>query len=90
MTPDSPDLIEFNEAYAAQGFAGLGDLGFSDDDPRAYPNGGAIASGHSLGVSETRLATAAVNQLRQTGGRHALCAMCIGMGQGVAVVLERV
>ncbi|MBK9359789.1 MAG: 3-oxoadipyl-CoA thiolase [Rubrivivax sp.] len=84
------DVIELNEAFAAQGLAVLRDLGLQDDDPRVNPNGGAIALGHPLGASGARLATTAVNQLHKTGGRYALCTMCIGVGQGIAVVLERV
>jgi 3-oxoadipyl-CoA thiolase len=84
------DVIELNEAFAAQGLAVLRDLGLQDDDPRVNPNGGAIALGHPLGASGARLATTAVNQLQHSGGRYALCTMCIGVGQGIAVVLERV
>jgi 3-oxoadipyl-CoA thiolase len=84
------DVIELNEAFAAQGLAVLRDLGLRDDDPRVNPNGGAIALGHPLGASGGRLATTAVNQLHATGGRYALVTMCIGVGQGIAVVLERV
>ncbi len=88
------DVIELNEAFAAQGLAVLRDLGLQDDDPRVNPNGGAIALGHPLGASGARLATTAVNQLHAMnggrGGRYALCTMCIGVGQGIAVVLERV
>jgi acetyl-CoA C-acetyltransferase len=84
------DVIELNEAFAAQGLAVLRDLGLADDDARVNPNGGAIALGHPLGASGARLATTAVNQLHATGGRYALCTMCIGVGQGIAVVLERV
>ncbi len=84
------DVIELNEAFAAQGLAVTRDLGLADDDPRVNPNGGAIALGHPLGASGARLATTAVNQLYRTGGRYALCTMCIGVGQGIAVILERV
>ena len=84
------DVIELNEAFAAQGLAVLRDLGLADDDARVNPNGGAIALGHPLGASGARLATTAVNQLHRIGGRYALCTMCIGVGQGIAVVLERV
>jgi len=84
------DVIELNEAFAAQGLAVLRQLGVRDDDPRVNPNGGAIALGHPLGASGARLATTAVNQLHRTGGRYALCTMCIGVGQGIAVILERV
>ena len=84
------DVIELNEAFAAQGLAVLRMLGLQDDDPRVNPNGGAIALGHPLGASGARLATTAVNQLHKSGGRYALCTMCIGVGQGIAVILERV
>ncbi len=84
------DVIELNEAFAAQGLAVLRDLGLADDDARVNPNGGAIALGHPLGASGARLATTAVNQLHRRGGRYALCTMCIGVGQGIAVVPERV
>jgi acetyl-CoA C-acetyltransferase len=84
------DTIELNEAFAAQGLAVLRDLGLRDDDPRVNPNGGAIALGHPLGASGARLATTAVNQLHRVRGRYALCTMCIGVGQGIALVLERV
>jgi len=84
------DVIELNEAFAAQGLAVTRDLGLADDDARVNPNGGAIALGHPLGASGARLATTAVNQLQRIGGRYALCTMCIGVGQGIALVLERV
>ncbi len=84
------DVIELNEAFAAQGLAVLRQLGLRDDDPRVNQWGGAIALGHPLGASGARLATTAVNQLHKTGGRYALCTMCIGVGQGIAVILERV
>jgi acetyl-CoA C-acetyltransferase len=84
------DVIELNEAFAAQGLAVLRQLGVQDDDPRVNPNGGAIALGHPLGASGARLATTAVNQLHSIRGRYALCTMCIGVGQGIALVLERV
>jgi 3-oxoadipyl-CoA thiolase len=84
------DVIELNEAFAAQGLAVLRDLGLHDDDPRVNPNGGAIALGHPLGASGARLVTTAVNQLHASGGRYALCTMCIGVGQGIALVIERV
>ncbi len=90
LTMAQMDVIELNEAFAAQGLAVLRQLGVRDDDPRVNPNGGAIALGHPLGASGARLATTAVNQLHRTGGRYALCTMCIGVGQGIAVVLERV
>jgi 3-oxoadipyl-CoA thiolase len=84
------DVIELNEAFAAQGLAVLRDLGLADDDPRVNPNGGAIALGHPLGASGARLVTTAINQLHHSGGRYALATMCIGVGQGIALVLERV
>ncbi|MCV2362082.1 3-oxoadipyl-CoA thiolase [Paucibacter sp. DJ1R-11] len=84
------DVIELNEAFAAQGLAVLRQLGLADDDARVNPNGGAIALGHPLGASGARLLTTAVNQLERNGGRYALCTMCIGVGQGIAVVIERV
>jgi acetyl-CoA C-acetyltransferase len=90
LTLDQIDVIELNEAFAAQGLAVLRQLGLKDDDPRVNPNGGAIALGHPLGASGARLATTAVNQLHRSGGRYALCTMCIGVGQGIAVILERV
>ena len=83
------DVIELNEAFAAQGLAVLRDLGLADDDARVNPNGGAIALGHPLGASGARLATTAVNQLHRIQGRYALCTMCIGVGQGIALVIER-
>ncbi len=84
------DVIELNEAFAAQGLAVLRDLGLSDDDERVNPNGGAIALGHPLGASGARLVTTAVNQLHRIKGRYALCTMCIGVGQGIAMIIERV
>jgi 3-oxoadipyl-CoA thiolase len=90
LTLAQMDVIELNEAFAAQGLAVLRDLGLADDDPRVNPNGGAIALGHPLGASGARLVTTAVNQLHATKGRYALCTMCIGVGQGIALVLERV
>jgi acetyl-CoA C-acetyltransferase len=84
------DVIELNEAFAAQGLAVLRDLGLADDDARVNPNGGAIALGHPLGASGARLATTALNQLERIGGRYGLCTMCIGVGQGIALVIERV
>lgn len=90
LTMAQMDVIELNEAFAAQGLAVLRQLGVRDDDPRVNPNGGAIALGHPLGASGARLATTAVNQLHKSGGRYALCTMCIGVGQGIAVILERV
>lgn len=90
LTLDQMDVIELNEAFAAQGLAVLRDLGIADDDSRVNQWGGAIALGHPLGASGARLATTAVNQLHSLGGRYALCTMCIGVGQGIAVILERV
>ncbi len=90
LTIDQMDVIELNEAFAAQGLAVLRLLGLADDDARVNINGGAIALGHPLGASGARLATTAVNQLHKQGGRYALCTMCIGVGQGIAVILERV
>ena len=84
------DVIELNEAFAAQGLAVLRDLGLPDDDPRVNPNGGAIALGHPLGASGARLVTTAINQLHRSGARYALCTMCIGVGQGIALIVERV
>jgi acetyl-CoA C-acetyltransferase len=84
------DVIELNEAFAAQGLAVLRDLGLADDDSRVNPNGGAIALGHPLGASGARLVMTAVNQLHRIGGRYALCTMCIGVGQGIALIVERV
>ena len=86
---DQMDVIELNEAFAAQGLAVLRDLGLADDDARVNPNGGAIALGHPLGASGARLVTTAINQLERTSGRYALCTMCIGVGQGIALILER-
>jgi acetyl-CoA acyltransferase len=90
LSLDQMDVIELNEAFAAQGLAVLRDLGLKDDDPRVNPNGGAIALGHPLGASGARLVTTAINQLHRTGGRYALCTMCIGVGQGIALIVERV
>ena len=90
LTLAQMDVIELNEAFAAQGIAVLRLLGLQDDDPRVNAWGGAIALGHPLGASGARLATTAVNRLHATGGRYALCTMCIGVGQGIALVLERV
>ncbi len=84
------EVIELNEAFAAQGLAVLRDLGLADDDERVNPNGGAIALGHPLGASGARLVTTAINQLHRIRGRYALCTMCIGVGQGIALILERV
>ncbi len=90
LSLDQIDVIELNEAFAAQGLAVLRMLGLSDDDARVNINGGAIALGHPLGASGARLATTAVNQLHRGGGRYALCTMCIGVGQGIALILEKV
>jgi 3-oxoadipyl-CoA thiolase len=90
LTLDQIDVIELNEAFAAQGLAVLRMLGLKDDDERVNAWGGAIALGHPLGASGARLATTAVNRLHATGGRYALCTMCIGVGQGIALILERV
>ncbi len=90
ITLDQLDVIELNEAFAAQGLAVLRALGLKDDDARVNAWGGAIALGHPLGASGARLATTAVNRLHATGGRYALCTMCIGVGQGIALILERV
>jgi 3-oxoadipyl-CoA thiolase len=90
LTLAQMDVIELNEAFAAQGLAVTRDLGLADDDPRVNPNGGAIAIGHPLGASGARLVATAVNQLEAIGGRYALCTMCIGVGQGIALVIERV
>ena len=90
MTIDQMDVIELNEAFAAQGLAVLRELGIADHDARVNPNGGAIALGHPLGMSGARLVTTAMYQLHRTGGRYALCTMCIGVGQGIALMIERV
>ena len=90
MTIGQMDVIELNEAFASQGIAVLRELGVADDDPRVNPSGGAIALGHPLGMSGARLVTTALYQLHRSGGRYALCTMCIGVGQGIALVIERV
>jgi len=90
LTLDQMDVIELNEAFAAQGLAVLRDLGLPDNAAHVNPNGGAIALGHPLGASGARLVMTAVNQLHRTGGRYALCTMCIGVGQGIALIVERV
>ena len=87
---DQIDVVELNEAFAAQGLAVLRQLGIADDSPKVNPNGGAIALGHPLGMSGARLALTATEELHRTGGKLALCTMCIGVGQGIAMVLERV
>lgn len=89
MTLEQLDVIELNEAFASQGLAVLRTLGLRDNDPRVNPNGGAIALGHPLGASGARLITTALYQLERTNGRFALCTMCIGVGQGIALVIER-
>ncbi|KRI63581.1 beta-ketoadipyl CoA thiolase [Acinetobacter pittii] len=90
LTLEQMDVIELNEAFAAQALAVTRDLGLPDDSDKINPNGGAIALGHPLGASGARLVTTALNQLEQTGGRYALCSMCIGVGQGIALIIERV
>lgn len=90
LSLDQIDVIELNEAFASQGLAVLRGLGLADDDPRVNINGGAISLGHPLGASGARIVLAAVNQLQRSGGRYALCTMCIGVGQGIAILLERV
>ncbi|HRF30926.1 MAG TPA: 3-oxoadipyl-CoA thiolase [Azonexus sp.] len=90
LTLADMDVIELNEAFAAQGLAVMRDLGLADDDARVNPNGGAIAMGHPLGMSGARLVTTAAYELKRRGGRYALCTMCIGVGQGIAMVIERV
>jgi acetyl-CoA acyltransferase len=89
LSLDRIDIIELNEAFAAQGLAVMRELGIADDDPRVNPQGGAIALGHPLGASGARLVTTAVYQLQRTHSRYALCTMCIGVGQGIAAVIER-
>lgn len=90
LNMDQIDVIELNEAFAAQGLAVMRELGLTDDDPRVNPNGGAIAIGHPLGASGARLVATAINQLHKTNGRYALCTMCIGVGQGIALIIERI
>ena len=90
LTIGQMDVVELNEAFAAQGLAVMRQLGLADDAEHVNPNGGAIAIGHPLGASGARLATTALNQLEKTGGRYALCTMCIGVGQGIAMVVERI
>jgi acetyl-CoA acetyltransferase len=90
LTIGQMDVVELNEAFAAQALAVLRDLGVADDAAHVNPNGGAIAIGHPLGASGARLVTTATHELARTKGRYALCTMCIGVGQGISVVLERV
>jgi len=90
LSLDDMDVMEFNEAFAAQALACTRELGIADDDERINPNGGAIALGHPLGMSGARLITTALNELERTNGKYALCTMCIGVGQGIATVIERV
>jgi acetyl-CoA acyltransferase len=90
LSLDQMDVIELNEAFAAQSLACLRELGIDDDDPRVNPNGGAIAIGHPLGMSGARLLLTAARELEKTGGRYALCTMCIGVGQGMTTIIERV
>ena len=90
LTMEQMDVIELNEAFAAQSLACLRELGIADDDPRVNPNGGAIALGHPLGMSGARLLLTAAHELRETGGKYALCTMCVGVGQGMATIIERV
>ena len=90
LSLEQMDVIELNEAFAAQGLAVTRELGLPDDAPHVNPNGGAIALGHPLGASGARLATTAMYQLHRTGGKYALCTMCIGVGQGIALIIERV
>ena len=89
LSLDQMDVIEINEAFASQSLAVLRDLGLADNEPRVNPNGGAIALGHPLGMSGARLVTTALHQLQRTGGTYALCTMCIGVGQGIAMIIER-
>ncbi|MGN5763195.1 3-oxoadipyl-CoA thiolase [Acinetobacter calcoaceticus] len=90
LTLEQMDVIELNEAFAAQALAVTRDLGLADDDARVNPNGGAIALGHPLGASGARLVTTALNQLEQIRGQYALCSMCIGVGQGIALIIQRI
>ena len=90
LTLDQMNVIELNEAFAAQSLACMRELGLADNDPRVNPNGGAIAIGHPLGMSGARLLLTAAHELRETGGQYALCTMCIGVGQGMATIIERV
>ena len=90
LTLDQMDVIELNEAFSAQALAVTRDLGLEDGSNQVNPNGGAIAIGHPLGASGARLVTTALNQLEQTDGAYALCSMCIGVGQGIAIIIKRV
>ena len=90
LSIEQMDVIELNEAFAAQGLAVMRELGIADDAAQVNPNGGAIALGHPLGMSGARLATTATYELMRRGGRYALCTMCIGVGQGIALIIERV
>jgi len=90
LSLDDMEVMEFNEAFAAQALACTRELGIADNDERINPNGGAIALGHPLGMSGARLITTALNELERTDGKYALCTMCIGVGQGIATVIERV
>jgi acetyl-CoA acetyltransferase len=90
LTLDQMNVIELNEAFAAQSLACLRELGITDNDPRVNPNGGAIALGHPLGMSGARLLLTAAHELKATGGKYALCTMCVGVGQGMATIIERV
>jgi acetyl-CoA acetyltransferase len=89
LTIDDMDIIELNEAFASQGLASLRDLGVADDDTRVNPNGGAIAMGHPIGMTGARIVLAAAHELQHTQKRFALCTMCVGVGQGTAMILER-
>ena len=90
LTLDDMDVIELNEAFAVQCLACLRELGLKDDDPRVNPNGGSIAIGHPLGMSGARLVNTAMLELQNTGKKYALCTMCVGVGQGMAAIIERV
>jgi acetyl-CoA acetyltransferase len=89
LTIEQMDVIELNEAFAAQGLAVMRELGLADDDKRVNPNGGAIALGHPLGMSGARLVMTAGYELQRNGGQYALCTMCIGVGQGIAMIIEK-
>lgn len=90
LSLDDIDVIELNEAFASQALACTRELGLADDDSRINPNGGAIAIGHPLGASGARLVTTALNQLENINGKYALCSMCIGVGQGITLIIKRV